>query len=343
VTPLKVSIIIINWNGRHLLKDCLEALQTQTFEDFEIIVVDNGSEDGSVPWLRENYEDQIRLFPLSQNTGFSKGNNIGIRASRGELVALINNDVVVAPDWLAVLVECIERHPQAGMVGCKVLNYYRRDEIDNLGHLLYPDGLARGRGRLESYGNWAGHDQVEEILFPSACAALYRKDMLLKAGLFDETFFAYCDDSDLSLRGRLLGYKALYCPQAVAYHKYSQTGGAYSATKAFLVERNRIWLLLKLFPLPEILASPWYTFKRYLVQGFAALKGQGASGRLAQSAGFATLIQVTLEAYLAALKGVPRVLKERRAFNRLKRVGPAQFRAWLRQFALSTKELALKD
>ena len=336
-----VSIIIVNWNGRHLLPECLEALIGQTFQDFEVILVDNGSRDNSVAWLEEHYRGRIRIITLLQNTGFGHGNNVGIRASEGELLALINNDVVLAPGWLAAMVECLENNPEAGMIGSKVLNYYRRDEIDNLGHLIYPDGLARGRGRLEKD---RGRDaEVEEILFPSACAALYKKSMLLQAGLFDETFFAYCDDTDIGLKGRLLGYTALYCPRAVAYHKYSQSGGAYSATKAFLVERNRIWVLIKLFPLPEILASPWYTFKRYLFQAFGVWRKRGASGRLAEEAGFHTLIEVTLKAYLAAIKGLPHVLQERRAINRIRRVSRRQFRTWLRQYAIPIRELALKD
>ena len=227
------------------------------------------------------------------------------------------------------------------MVGGKVLNYYQPEIIDNLGHLIYPDGLNRGRGRLEKD---AGRDEkVEEILFPSACAALYRKAMLLQSGLFDEAFFAYGDDTEIGLKGRFLGYTALYCPWAIAYHKYSQTTGAYSATKAFLVERNRLWVLIKFFPLLEILASPWYTGKRYLLQAWAAYTRQGAAGRLAEEAGFPTLIKVTLKAYLAAAKGLPPMLKKRRAINRSRRVTPRQFRAWLRQYAISAWEVASKD
>jgi GT2 family glycosyltransferase len=296
-----------------------------------------------VAWLQGEYGERLRVIPLPENTGFGAGNNAGLRAARGEWVALVNNDVVLTPDWLAAMLACLKNHPGAGMVGSKVLNYYRPQEIDNLGHLIYPDGMARGRGRLEQIQQWAAHDRVEEILFPSACAALYKKAMLLEAGLFDEHFFAYCEDTEVGLKGRWLGYGAFYCPQAVAYHKYSQSGGAYSPTKAFLVERNRAWLLVKLFPWPEILASPWFTLKRYLLQAGGALKGRGASGRLAAAQGFPTLVKVTLRAYAAALTGLPRVLKERRAFTRLRRVSPGQFRAWLRQHAISARELALKD
>jgi len=341
LNPPQVSIIVVNWNGRDLLAECLQALETQSFRNYEIILVDNGSRDGSVPWLREHYGHRLHIIPLPHNTGFGAGNNVGILASRGDWLALINNDVVLDRDWLAQMVACAQSHPQAGMVGGKVLNYYQPEIIDNLGHLIYPDGLNRGRQRLEK--DLGQNEKVEEILFPSACAALYRKTMLFESGLFDEAFFAYGDDTEIGLKGRFLGYSALYCPRAVAYHKYSRTTGAYSPTKAFLVERNRLWVLIKFFPLLEILASPWYTGKRYLLQAWAAYTRQGAAGRLAEAAGFSTLIKVTLQAYLAAARGLPQMLKKRREINRTRQVSPRQFRVWLRKYAISAREVALKD
>jgi GT2 family glycosyltransferase len=341
INPPGVSFIIVNWNGLGLLPECLQALEAQSFQDCEIIVVDNGSGDGSVAWLQAHCRPRWRLIFLPHNTGFGYANNVGIRESQGEWVALINNDTVLDPDWLALTMACAHGRPLVGMVGGMVLNYYHREVIDNTGHLIYPDGLNRGRDRLERYHGQSGH--IEEILFPSACAALYRKTMLMESGLFDESFFAYGDDTDIGLKGRLLGYVALYCPQAIAYHKYSQTAGAYSATKAFLVERNRLWVLVKFFPLPEILASPWYTIKRYLFQAWAAFKHQGASGRLAEAAGFPVLIKITLKSYLAAAQGLPQMLQKRREINRRRRVSPRQFRLWLKRYAISAREIALKE
>jgi GT2 family glycosyltransferase len=167
--------------------------------------------------------------------------------------------------------------------------------------------------------------------------------MLNETGLLDETFFAYGDDADLGLKGRFRGYSAWYCPGARALHKYSQTTGAYSPTKGFLVERNRLWVMLKYFPLPEILASPWFTLQRYLLQAWGARRRQGAAGRLAAAAGFHTLIGITLKAYLAAFRGLPRVLRERRRLHRQRRVSSRQFRSWLKTYAISARELALKD
>ena len=336
-----VSIIIVNWNGQPLLKENLEALLQQTYKNFEIIMVDNGSQDGSVEWLQEHYGDVIKIIPLAENTGFAHGNNVGIAVSRGELLALVNNDVVVKPDWLAALIDCMSAHPEAGMVGSKVLNYFRPDEIDNLGHLIYPDAVNRGWCRLEK--DCGEHEEVVEILFPSACAALYRKSMLLEVGLFDDSFFAYHDDVDVGLKGRLLGYSALYCPKAIAYHKFSMSAGAYSPLKAFLVERNRIWVLLKVFPWPDIMASPWYTAKRYLFQAMGAFRRQGAAARLAETSGFHTLILITLRAYLSAFRQLPGILKKRRTLYRLKRINNRDFRNLIRNYCISAQDIAFKD
>jgi GT2 family glycosyltransferase len=341
MTQPLVSIIIVNWNGKHLLPENLAAVFQQTYKNFEVIVVDNGSQDGSLDWLEQHYSNQLQLLPLPENTGFAYGNNIGIKASRGELIALVNNDVVVTPDWLASLVDCLMAHPDAGMVGSKVLNYYRREEIDNLGHLIYPDAVNRCWCRLEK--DQGQYETVEEILFPSACAALYRKSMLLEVGLFDETFFAYHDDVDVGLKGRLLGYKAYYCPKAVAYHKFSMSAGAYSPLKAFLVERNRIWVLFKVYPRLDILISPWYTAKRYVLQALGAYRGQGPTARLAESAGVAALIKITLKAYLSALKGLPEILKKRQSLRHRRRLDDRSFRRLLRKYQVSAQDIAFKD
>ncbi len=340
-TPPLVSIIIVNWNGKHLLAENLTAIFQQTYQPFEVIVVDNGSRDGSLTWLQEHYDQRLLLLALPENTGFAYGNNVGIRAARGELVALVNNDVVVTPDWLAALVDCLQAHPEAGMVGSKVLNYYRRQEIDNLGHLIYPDAVNRGWARLEK--DQGQYETVAEILFPSACAALYRKAMLLEVGLFDETFFAYHDDVDIGLKGRLLGYKAYYCPKAVAYHKFSMSAGAYSPLKAFLVERNRIWVLFKVYPWLDIMISPWYTAKRYALQAIGAYRNQGPSARLAETAGFAALIKITLQAYLAAWRGLPGILRQRRSLYRRRRLDSRTFRRLLRHYCVSASDIAFKD
>ena len=198
------SVIILNWNGRHLLEECLSSIRSQTFRDFETIVVDNGSTDGSVDWVKERWADSVSTVALPSNLGFAGGNNAGIRLARGRYVILLNNDTAVDPGWLAAMDDAVRRHPDAGMFTPKILNYYRRDEIDNTGHLIYPDGMARGRHRLEK--DDGRFDEEGEVLSPSGCAGCYRRRMLDEIGLLDDAFFAYGEDVDLGLRGRWAGW-----------------------------------------------------------------------------------------------------------------------------------------
>ena len=159
------SVIILNWNGRPLLEECLDSVLTQTFRDFETILVDNGSTDGSVEYLQDRYGDRIRIITLDRNLGYGEGNNRGIEAAHGTWMVFLNNDTQVDSRWLEELSAAANRHPDTAVFACKVLHYDRRDEIDNVGHLLYPDGINRGRGRLEK--DRGQYDREEEVFFPS--------------------------------------------------------------------------------------------------------------------------------------------------------------------------------
>lgn len=335
------SVIVLNWNGRELLTECLDSVRAQTFRAFELIVVDNGSTDGSPELLRNRWDEEARIVALSANLGYAGGNNAGIRAARGRYVVLLNNDTAVDPGWLDALSRAAHRHPDAGMFTPKVLNYFRRDEIDNTGHVLYPDGLARGRHRLEK--DDGRFDEEGEALWPSGCAGVYRREMLDEIGLLDESFFAYGEDVDMGLRARWAGWSCYYVPEAVVYHKYSATTGAYVPQKVFLVERNRLWILLKNFPLRDILVAPWYTACRYTVHALGALAGRGSSAKFVREHSLGRLFATVLKAECAAFAGVPRVLRKRISDRRSRRIAPGQFRALLRRFAMSAKEVALKD
>jgi len=339
---LIVSVIIANWNGRQLLPECLDALKRQTYRDFEVIVVDNGSTDGSVDFLRENYSGFATVLPQEKNLGFGLANNVGIKQAKGKYIALLNNDAVADEHWLEELVKAADAVDArtVGMFASKILNYTNRDVIDNIGHLFYPDGLNRGHARLEK--NDGRYDAPAEALFSSGCAALYRKEMFDAVGLFDEDFFAYGDDTDIGLRARIAGWGCRYVPTAVAYHKYSVTAGEYSPLKAFLVERNRVFVALKCLPLGMLLLSPWYTFKRLALQAYGALTGKGAAGEFTKSSGAFALIWILIKAYLSALKRLPRMLKRRRAILKNAKLSRREFRQLLRRFAISARELALK-
>ena len=335
------TVIILNWNGRRHLEECLVSIHLQTFRDFETIVVDNGSTDGSVDWVNERWAESVSTVGLPSNLGFAGGNNAGIRIARGRYVILLNNDTAVDPGWLAAMGDAVRRHPGAGMFTPKILNYYRRDEIDNTGHLIYPDGMARGRHRLEK--DDGRFDEEGEALSPSGCAGCYSMQMLDEIGLLDDAFFAYGEDVDLGLRGRWAGYTCFYVPTAVVYHKYSATTGTYSPQKAFLAERNRLWLLFKNFPVVDIMLSPFYTFLRYSLHLKGVLIGKGASGRFTREYSAAALFWVILKAEVAALRGLQGMLRKRREFKGCRRIGAQEFRRGIRRFALTAGEVALKD
>ena len=336
-----VSVIIVNWNGRIYLEDCLSSLKIQSLKNFEVILVDNGSKDDSVDFINRYYKDMVQVIQLPENKGFAGGNNIGIRAAKGNYIALLNNDTVLDTEWLANLVLCMKYDDRIGMVGSKVLNYYRCKEIDNTGHLIYPDGLNRGRGRLEK--DCGQFDKKSEILFPSGCASLYRKEMLDDIGGFDETFFAYGDDADIGLHGRYVGYKAIYCPQAIVYHKYSGTTGRHSTMKAFYVERNRIWILVKYFPAEYIFLSPYFTMQRLLLQGYGMIANKGAAGKLAKNEPLSLIVKIFLSAYVSAFKGIPSMFRKRKKILKNRKIDTQRFKSLLKRHSISCKEISLKD
>lgn len=178
-----VSVIIVNWNGRIHLEVCLDSLLKQTYPNFEIILVDNASTDDSVSFVRQKYYHpghKIQIIQNETNLGFAGGNNRGIRAAKDKYILLLNNDTEVHEKWIEELVNAAEKDSSIGMCASKILSFYNRNIIDVAGHLLYRDGLNRGRGRLEE--DHGQYDKMEEALFPSGCAALYRKKMLDKIG-----------------------------------------------------------------------------------------------------------------------------------------------------------------
>lgn len=332
-------MVIVNWNGKHLLEECLDSLLAQKVDNLEIILVDNGSRDGSAEYVLERYPG-VRLVRLAENAGFAGGNNAGIRAASGRYIALLNNDTKTDPGWLANLLPEAEANPAAGMWASKILSYDQPDIIDNVGLLIYRDGLARGQGRLER--DHGQYDTGREALFPSGCAALYRRRMLDEIGLFDEDFFAYADDVDLGLRARLAGWGCTYVPAAKVYHRYSSSSSTYSPLKAYLVERNRIWVLLKYYPVELIAASFFFTLKRFLLQFYGAVSGRGASARFSKENGFFYAVAVLLKAWCSALTAMPKIIGWRRWYRR-RRIGRRELYRLFREFGISARELALKD
>ncbi|MEA1927151.1 MAG: glycosyltransferase family 2 protein [Candidatus Auribacterota bacterium] len=335
------SVVVLTCNGREHLEECLGSLKDQSYPELEVILVINGSDDGSADFVRGRFGDFVRIIELPENIGYTGGNNAGLRVARGEYLALLNDDTRLDPDWLKNMVEVLDRRSDYGMSACKILSYYEPDIIDNVGHIIYRDGTFRGRGRLEK--DRGQYDREEEILSPSGCAFLVRREALDKVGLLDADFFIYGEDADLSLRIRLAGWKVVYVPSAIVYHKYSATTGAYSPFKAFLVERNRIWLTIKNFPPGALFLSPVFAVLRMIYQSYGVLAGKGAAGEFSRQYSSFSLLGILVKAHLAALAGAPMMWRKRLSINRIKKVSNREFYDWLKRFSLSAKELALKE
>lgn len=245
-----VSVIIVNYNGRRFLRDCLGSLETQRYRHFEAVFVDNGSTDGSVEYVRSAFP-RVRVIALDRNLGFCKANNIAIRETRGEAVVLLNNDTTVAPTWLQELLSAAACRSDVGIFASRILQMRQPDALYAAGDCYWAYGLAYRRGEgLPAAGRY---DQPEEVFSACACAALYRRSVLDQIGLFDEDFVTGCEDVDLSFRARIAGHKVLYVPAAVVCHFGSATSGIGNPRVEFLTSRNFEYVFFKNMPLALLL------------------------------------------------------------------------------------------
>ncbi len=231
-----LEIIVVNWNGLNLLKQCIESLQRQTCGDFTMTVVDNGSNDGSVAWLQTNHPS-VKLIPLDDNTGFARANNLAALQSNADYLLLLNNDIEVEPNFIDAICCGLQKHPDADMASVCMIQHHRRDRVDNLGMDWTWVGVPRQLGHGFAVEKISREEKF--IFGPSAGAGVYRRDLFLKLGGFDETFFAYCEDSDLNLRAQTLGAKCVFLPEAVCHHHGSATGDRFSSLKYYLIQRNQ--------------------------------------------------------------------------------------------------------
>lgn len=245
MTKPTVSLIIVNWNGHHHLSVCLDSILSQTLIPDEIIFVDNQSSDESVTYVQENFPT-IKVIQLESNMGFSGGNNVGLEYAHGELIALINNDTEADPLWLEESVKALQENLNAGFTASRVCLFNNRKYIDTVGDLFFRSGYPSKRGWLQPFG--LEYSQQSWTFGSCAAAAVYRKEMIDKIGFFDEDFFNYQEDIDLSFRAQLAGYRCLYVPIAIVYHKVSSSTGINSPQKQYWSHRNHWFTLIKNLP-----------------------------------------------------------------------------------------------
>ncbi|CAG0929291.1 Poly-beta-1,6-N-acetyl-D-glucosamine synthase [Thermoflexales bacterium] len=301
------SLIIVNWNGARHLPTCLNALRAQAYRNFEVIVADNASRDDSLELLARDYPE-VKVVALPENRGFTGGNNAGIRAAQGTFIVLLNNDTEVDPHWLAEILAAFERHPAAGLVASQMKLFDRRDTFHTAGDYYRLDGIPGNRGVWEID---RGQYDREEYVF-SACggSAAYRKVMLDQIGLLDEDFFFSCEDIDLAWRAQLAGWKCVYAPKAIVYHKLSATGGG--ATASFYDGRNFLYVIAKNYP-----ASLWKNYRglilrkqwRLFAEALRAWRGAAARARM--------------RGMLSGILHLPKMLNKRRTIQATRKVDDA--------------------
>ncbi|MEO8512966.1 MAG: glycosyltransferase family 2 protein [Ignavibacteria bacterium] len=261
-----ISIVIPNYNGMEHLKTCYESLKRQSIQDFTVILADNGSTDESVNYTKEQFPDSVTIT-IGYNSGFAKAVNEGIKYSienlMNDFIFLLNNDIELSPDFLQIAIKSFENEPKTSILAVKMLNYFNRDIIDDCGDFIKAGGgspLARGHGEKDN----GQFDKTEFIFGACAGAAIYKKELFEKIGYFDESFFAYYEDIDFSFRAQLAGYKCLYQPEAVCFHKRGGTSSI--ATHGFqteMCERNLVLMRIKNYPLSTyILYQPLFFIAR---------------------------------------------------------------------------------
>lgn len=241
------TVIIPNYNGLAFMDDCIRALEAQTYRNFRTLVVDNGSTDGSVEWLKEH---QIETIFLDENTGFSGAVNTGIRASDTPYVLLLNNDTRVDEYFVAELVKAIGRSEKIFSVSSRMLQMYHPELVDDAGDMYSLLGWGYQRGVGQSAG---GYKKPCRVFSACAGAAIYRREVFEEIGYFDEKHFAYLEDMDVGYRARIAGYDNLYWPAAIVYHVGSGTSGSkYNSFKVKLAARNNVYLNYKNMPFPQL-------------------------------------------------------------------------------------------
>lgn len=316
------------------LAECLASLDAQRFRDFDIIIVDNSG----VKRARQTVgAGTATIIENPDNVGFGAAINEAIRASSAPFIATLNDDATADPGWLESMLLALEGRPDVGMVAPQIR---LRDTatLDSAGLLICGDGSSKQRGHGEPPEKY---NRRQETLLPSGCAALYRREMLDEVGGFDAGFFLYCEDTDLGLRARWKGWECLYVPAAVAHHGYSQTAGRASPMKAFYVERNRLFLLVKDFPTAMLLLAPLYSAARYFWHVAFLMRGRGAAAEFTRSGQRASRLPgYVFRAWLALFGEMGHLLRERRRIRGTGRLTPKQYKRLLRRFSISPKQVA---
>jgi GT2 family glycosyltransferase len=319
-----VSVLLVTWNIAACLPRCLQALAMQTFADFEVVVIDNGSTDGSLDEVESHWPGlKLRVARLGENKGFAAANNLGARLAQGRWLATLNTDAFPQPDWLAELLKATGENPEYSFFASRQLQANAPHLLDGAGDALHITGLAWRR--FSSFPASRFGLKNEEVFSPCAAAALYQRQVFLQAGGFDEDFFSYHEDVDLGFRLRLQGFRCLYVAGAVVYHIGSVSIGAQSDFALYHWQRNFIWSFVQNMPSALMwCALPAHLLANLIYQGTYLLHGRGG---------------ILWKGKRDALRGLSHALQKRRQIQQARRASHrvllrSMERGWLQPYLL---------
>lgn len=301
---VKVTVVIPNWNGADYISQCIDSLLEQTIKH-TLIVVDNGSVDNSIEIIEKKYSE-VKLIKLEKNHGFAGGVNKGIKYSIKndfKYVALFNNDAIADKHWLEKLIHAADKHQEAGIITGKFMKIDKQ-HLDSTGDLYSTIGMPfpRGRNQIDN----GQYDRAENVFSATGGASLYRTSMIKEIGIFDEEFFAYFEDVDISFRAQLAGWKVWYEPSAIAYHHVGATSSKLGNFTRYHSIKNFYFLYLKNMPLGLMLKySPRFMFQALKMFISSFVKGAGL---------------VYIKAFVRVLLEMPTMLKERKLIQKSKKV-----------------------
>ncbi len=331
----QVTVVIPTLAADEALEACLRSLRNQTYTEFEVVVVDNSGERR----IRRSRAvlDGAKVIENARNIGFGAAVNQGFHASPTPFLATLNDDAAAHSGWLEALIAALGNRPDIGMCASQI-RLAGEDLLDSAGMLMCPDGSSKQRGHRQPPARF---ETLEEVLFPSACAAIYRRIMLEQIGGFDEDFFLYSEDTDLGLRARWAGWKCLYVPTAIVEHRYSWSAGRASPLKAYLVERNRLFVVAKNFPARALAAVPRFAAARYFWHLISIFRGRGAASQFHEEGHSPLrLFLFVLRAHWATLARWRRLRQKRSAVRRSARISTTEFLSLMRSHSTSPREVA---
>lgn len=328
-------MVIPTLSADRRLVECLDALGRQTRRDFEVVVVDNSGK--GLVCAGEAGRWGAAVLEPGRNVGFGAAINLAFRQSRAPYIASLNDDAAPRAGWIEALLAAAEAHPEAGMFASQV-RFFGEEHLDSAGMVIYSDATSKQRGHLFPAGEF---DREEEVLLPSASAALYRRAMLEEIGLFDEDFFLYCEDTDLGLRARWAGWNCIYVPTAVVDHHYSHSAGRASALKAYYVERNRLFVAAKNFPAAILWRVPFATVARYWWHARSMSLGRGTAAQFRREGNSGLRLGlIAVRAHWNLFRHAPSLWKKRRERRSKSTISSAEFRRLLSAHSIRARRVA---